>query len=48
MSAFDFSNKVFVKSIPKEWDLNEVKARFGIVGQIDDVHQVKDDLGKRS
>ena len=39
---------MYVKSIPKEWDLNEVKARFAIVGQIDDVHQVRDDLGKRS
>ena len=45
---YDFSSKVFVKHIPSAWDRNEINARFGIVGKIEDIHEVKNEMGERS
>lgn len=44
-SAQSFTTRIYVKAIPKKWDTNEISARFGIVGQVDDVYFVKSEQG---
>ena len=41
-----FASRVFVQGLPVDWDRSEVTSRFGIVGQLDKVHLVLDNLGK--